>query len=416
MTESFRAVVPPSGPIDGPVLLPGSKSLTNRALLLAACAKGTSRLSGALKSEDTQYMADALRAMNVTVREPSPDGFELESTGELSIPSQTLFLGNAGTAVRFLTALCATLPGSITLTGDQHMRRRPIGPLVATLRNAGVDIRDTDGCPPVTVAGTSHWRSPLDIDASLSSQYVSALLMASARTTAPIDIRLKSDAIGAKGYIALTIDLMRSFGIRVEALGSGYRVFPGRYQAGDHRIEADASAATYFWAAEKLTAGRIALGIDPHASGQPDAACFDIIQSHPNLPRRIDGAQMQDAIPTLAMVAALSHGCVQFVNVGGLRVKECDRITAICRGLNAIAPDIADEGADHFTIHGNRELRAHRAPVSIESYDDHRIAMSFAILGLRVAGLAIRNPDCVGKTYPNFWNALADLGVDTIDS
>src|ERR1700754_4358378 len=172
-------VIPPAAPLRGRVAPPGSKSITNRALLLAALADGTSRLSGALKSDDTQYMAEALREMGVAVDEPDETSFTVPGDGRLRAPKAPLFLGNAGTATRFLTAAVASVDGTVVIDGDEHMRKRPIGPLVAALKSLGLDAEAPTGCPPVTVRGNGHFASGrVEIDAGLSSQYVSALLMA----------------------------------------------------------------------------------------------------------------------------------------------------------------------------------------------------------------------------------------------
>ncbi|MEO6340884.1 MAG: 3-phosphoshikimate 1-carboxyvinyltransferase, partial [Caulobacteraceae bacterium] len=256
MSKAVR-IFPPAEPLRGRVSPPGSKSITNRALLLAGLARGTSRLTGALKSDDTARMAEALRAMGVTIEEPDAETFIVTSTGQLRRPSTALFLGNAGTATRFLTAAVALVDGDVVVDGDQHMRKRPIGPLVEALGALGVQASTANGCPPVTV----HGRGGVDggrveIDASLSSQYVSALLILAACGRGPIEVALKGADIGARGYVDLTLAAMAHFGARAEALdGGSWRVEPTGYQARDLHIEPDASAATYLWAAEALTGG-----------------------------------------------------------------------------------------------------------------------------------------------------------------
>ena len=411
MAVAPRSLIPITHPLVGEITLPGSKSITNRALLIAACARGKCTLTGALKSDDTRYMADALGYMGALIEEPDLSTFIVTNHHGLHSADTPLFLGNAGTAMRFLTALAATLPGNTTLNGDSYMQKRPIRPLVDALRGAGVDITDTQGCPPVYLRGSSKWGEVLEIDPELSSQYVSALLMAGAMGTSPLEIRLASTHFGAKGYLFLTLDIMRHFGAEVRTTDQGFIVKPTSYQARELGIEPDVSTATYFWAAEKITAGRIATGIVPHASSQPDAASYAYMAAFPHLPARIDGAQMQDAVPTLAILAALSNGSVTFTNVGGLRVKECDRIKALCQGLKQIHAGLAEEGESHFTVHGNPHLFAPQGPVIINTFEDHRIAMAFTLLGLRVRGIGIDYPECVAKTFPGYWDALATLGV-----
>ncbi|OBZ92842.1 3-phosphoshikimate 1-carboxyvinyltransferase [Pararhizobium polonicum] len=406
-------ILPPGHPLEGRVSPPGSKSITNRALLLAGLAKGTSRLTGALKSDDTRYMADALRAMGVTISEPDETTFIVTGTGKLSAPEKPLFLGNAGTATRFLTAAAALVDGTVVVDGDQHMRKRPIAPLVTALRALGVTIEAKTGCPPVTVNGTGDFTGDhVTIDAGLSSQYVSALLMAAAGGSRPVNIELAGEEIGARGYIDLTVAAMRAFGAKVtQASPSVWQVAPTGYHATDYVIEPDASAATYLWAAEVLTAGRIDLGVAAEAFSQPDAKSYEVIASFPHMPAVIDGSQMQDAVPTLAVLAAFNETPVRFVGIENLRVKECDRIRALSTGLSNIRPGLAIEEGDDLLVASDPKLAGQTLPADIDTFADHRIAMSFALAGLKINGITILDPGCVAKTYPRYWDELASLGV-----
>jgi 3-phosphoshikimate 1-carboxyvinyltransferase len=411
--EKTLTIIPPSHALTGAVQPPGSKSITNRALLLAGLARGTSRLTGALRSDDTRYMAEALRAMGVVVREPDPTTFLVTGTGRLQAPAEPLFLGNAGTATRFLAAAAALVEGTVVVDGDAHMRKRPIAPLVEALRSLGVSLEAPTGCPPVTIKGTG--RIPgnrVEIDAGLSSQYVSAILMAAAGGEGPVEIALAGDEIGARGYIDLTLSAMRAFGARVEQPGSSlWQVQPTGYVATDFHIEPDASAATYLWAMEKLTGGRIDLGIPAQDFSQPDARAHAVISTFPHMPAVIDGSQMQDAVPTLAVLAAFNETPVRFVGIANLRVKECDRVRALSLGLSGIRPGLATEEGDDLLVASDPGLAGQTLPAAIDTFADHRIAMSFALAGLKVGGIAILDPDCVGKTYPGYWDALASLGV-----
>ncbi len=407
-------IVPPRHPLTGTVTPPGSKSITNRALLLAALARGTSRLTGALKSKDTALMAAALRQMGVTVAEPDATSFVVTSEGRLRRPAAPLMLGNAGTATRFLTAAAALVEGQVVVDGDDDMRRRPIGPLVEALRALGIAATSATGCPPVVIDGTGRFgRGRVEIDAGLSSQYVSALLMAAAFGDGPIEVALTGAEIGARGYVDLTVAAMRAFGGKVERTDERtWRVEPTGYRATDYHIEPDASAATYLWAAEALTGGEIDLGVPMAAFTQPDAAAARFIQMFPALPPVIDGAQMQDAVPTLAVLAAFNRTPVRFVGIANLRVKECDRVSALSTELNRIRPGLAREEGDDLVVEADPGLAGQALPTAIETYADHRIAMSFALAGLRIGGITILDPDCVGKTYPGYWDALASLGVE----
>lgn len=412
-------VVPPGFPLEGKVAPPGSKSVTNRVLLLAALAKGKCLLTGALKSDDTARMAEALRAMGVTVEEPDSTSFLVESSGSLTVPKDPLFLGNAGTATRFLTAAMALVPGTVVVTGDEHMQKRPIKPLVEALTRLGVDAECPTGCPPVTIKGTGSFSGgTVTIDAGLSSQYVSALLMLAPRGAAPTEVVLEASGdgeIGARGYIDLTLASMRHFGAQVSQVSPGkWQVSPSEYTASDMFVEPDASAATYLWAAAKLTGGSIDIGTKAEDFTQPDACAYPVIAAYPNMPAEINGSQMQDAIPTLAVVAAFNKTPVRFVGIANLRVKECDRIRALSQGLNAIKEGLAVEEGDDLVVASDPSLAGQTVSARIETFNDHRIAMSFALAGLLTKGITILNPACVSKTFPSYWDALASLKVEMV--
>ena len=410
-------IVPPNHPLRGRVSPPGSKSITNRALLLAALARGTSRLTGALKSDDTARMAEALGAMGVRITEPDATTFVVESTGKLQQPAAPLFLGNAGTATRFLTAAVALVEGDVVVTGDEHMQLRPIQPLVDALRQLGVSAEAPTGCPPVTVHGTGTFPgAQVTLDAGLSSQYLSAVLMLAAGGSHPVEIRLAGDDIGARGYVDLTLAGMRHFGARYEQLSPGAWLVEGTgYTARDFHVEPDASAATYLWAAAALTGGDIDLGVPTADFTQPDARAAEIIASFPNMPAVIDGSQMQDAVPTMAVLAAFNNTPVRFVGIGNLRVKECDRIMALDTELNRIVPGLSEQQGDDLVVHADpllMQAAGRNARTAIETYADHRIAMSFALAGLKIGGIRILDPKTVGKTYPGYWDMLRGLGVE----
>ena len=411
-------VHPPGRPLVGQVRLPGSKSITNRALLLAGLARGESRLTGALKSDDTRHMAHALRAMGVGVEAPDETSFLVTGDGRLRPPAAPLCLGNAGTATRFLTAACALCDGEVVIDGDAHMRRRPIAPLLDALRTLGVDAEAPTGCPPVRIAGRGGVDGGrVEVDAGLSSQYVSALLMLAACARGPVEVALKGSAIGARGYVDLTLAAMRAFGAEVEAQGDdAWRVLPTGFAACDLVIEPDASAATYVWAAEALTSGRIDLGLAPERFSQPDAAAHALIAAFPHMPAVIDGAQMQDAVPTLAVLAAFNATPVRFTGIANLRVKECDRLHALAVELARVRPGLALEDGDDLLIRSDPALPAPAAPLRLHTYADHRMAMSLALFGLRLENIEIEDPGCVAKTFPGYWDLLRGLGMELTDA
>ena len=406
-------LVPPQAPLSGKIALPGSKSITNRVLLIAALARGASHISGALKSDDTTYMAQALRQLGVTVEDAGTTDFVVTSTGTLTPSAEPLFLGNAGTAVRFLTAAAANIAGTTVLTGDAHMQKRPIAPLVEALNQAGVTATAPTGCPPVTVTsdgGFAH--RAIDVDASLSSQYVSALMMAGTTGSAPFNLRVKDGDIGARGYIDITLDCMRAFGAGITQTGPlSWEIANQPYQARDYWVEPDASAATYVWGINALLGTDISIGIAPGDMMQPDARAYDFIAQFPNLPAVIDGSQMQDAIPTIAVLAAFNNHPVRFVGIANLRVKECDRVNAVATELNRIQPGLAQEIGDDLLVTPDRSLIGRRVEADIHTYHDHRIAMAFAQAALVIDGLRILDPGCTAKTYPGYWHDLASVGV-----
>ena len=406
-------ITPPAHALSGKIALPGSKSITNRALLIAALAKGESLLTGALSSDDTRYMAEALRAMGVKVTQENPTTYRVSSAGHLAVPTKPLFLGNAGTATRFLTAAAANVNGTVVIDGDEHMRKRPIGALVKALHALGVDASDTNGCPPVTVHGKGGFKAArVEIDGSLSSQFISAVMMAAACAGQALDIIVPQGDIGGAGYIGITQAVMQSFGAKVETLGKGaWRIEPTGYTARNYAVEPDASAATYLWAMEKLTGSKIDLGTDPAKMLQPDAKAWAVIQQFPNMPAVIEGSQMQDAVPTLAVLAVFNKIPVRFTGIANLRVKECDRVSALSTELNKIRKGLAGEEGDDLIVNSDPTLAGQNLPTSIHTYSDHRIAMSFALAGLRISGITILDPDCVAKTYPLYWDDLAILGV-----
>lgn len=404
----------PQRPLIGKITLPGSKSITNRALLLASLAKGESRLTGALTSDDTLYMAKALRQMGVEINHPTETEFVVKGKGVLKAPEHSLFLGNAGTAMRFLVAAVTTTTGKIIVDGDAHMQKRPIGALTSALNALGVKATDVNGCPPVTVQAEGGFQErEVEVDSALSSQYVSAIMMAGACGAKPLTLSMSAARIGGRGYIDITLKIMREFGAEITELDEkSWRIEPTGYKAQSHyAIEPDASAATYLWAAEKLTSGKIDLGVDPEKLSQPDAKSYAVMAQFPNMPSEIACSQMQDSVPALAVLAAFNNTHVRFTGIENLRVKECDRVYAITTELSRVKAGLGVEDGDDLIVHSDPELKADSEITEIKTYADHRIAMSFALMGLRLDGIKILEPKVVGKTYPNFWKDLKALGV-----
>lgn len=413
-TQNYVSIFPVEKPIEGKIHLPGSKSVTNRALLIAGLANGTSELSGMLVSDDTKYMTQALIDLGVSIETIDETSVKVRSSGKLAAPDGPLFLGNAGTAMRFLTAAAALVQGKVVLDGDRYMQKRPVGALVKSLCEMGISASDQEGCPPVEVLGTGSFdANVLEIDGQLSSQFISAIMMMAACGDKPLEIRISGGNIGGRGYIDITTSVMASFGNQPKELGGNtWLVNPTGYKARDYTIEPDASSATYLWAAEALTKGAIDLGVSPQDMSQPDAKSYNLIASFPNLPRTIDGSQIQDSIPALSVLASFNSTPVRFVGIQNLRVKECDRIAALCKGLNAIQYDQATIEGDDLIVKGGLK-RSDKSPIAlIHTFDDHRIAMGFAIAGLMRNNIHILNPNCVSKTFPNFWKCFQELGIE----
>ncbi|RMU68503.1 3-phosphoshikimate 1-carboxyvinyltransferase [Pseudomonas syringae pv. aptata] len=347
---------------------------------------------------------------------------------EFDIPAQTL-----SSALKELGRQCDLqilynpddLKGK--LSSPVHGRLTPEQAVADLLKKANVAHNLEDNTLTLGAAASAHTMSlgpvaikgkggleagRIEIDGNLSSQYVSALLMAGACGKGPVEVALKGSEIGARGYLDLTLAAMQAFGAEVQAIGdAAWKVSASGYRATDFHIEPDASAATYLWAAQALTEGAIDLGVASDAFTQPDALASQIIASFPNMPAVIDGSQMQDAIPTLAVLAAFNRQPVRFVGIANLRVKECDRISALSHGLCAIAPGLAVREGDDLIVNANPALAGTTVDALIDTHSDHRIAMCFALAGLKIAGIRILDPDCVGKTYPGYWDALASLGV-----
>jgi 3-phosphoshikimate 1-carboxyvinyltransferase len=418
-------IIAASGPIDATVRLPGSKSYTNRALVVAALAIGESRIERALFSDDTRYMAKALRALGIPVEATEDEDALLVRGAASQIPatSAELFVGNAGTAARFLTAFVALGLGRYRIDGVARMRERPIGPLVDALRQLGVDARGEreNDCPPVIVETTGLRGGSVSIDGGVSSQFISALMLVAPCTSEGITINVCGDLV-SKPYVDLTASVMQAFGASVE--NDGYRVIrvPGKqsYVGRSYDVEPDASGASYFLAAAAVTGGRVRInGLGRH-SAQGDLRFVDVLeqmgcritwsddavelQGPPALRGiDVDMGGMSDVAQTLAAIAPFASSEVSIRGVGHIRSKETDRVAAVANELRRLGATV-DEVSDGWRIAPSQLY-----PATIETYDDHRMAMSFAVTGLRIAGLRIANPGCVAKTFPDFFERFAEI-------
>jgi len=416
-------------PVTGTVHLPGSKSYTNRALPIAALANGVTTIRGALDSDDTRYMAAALTELGIEV-EADWSGSTIRVRGRngiIPVERASLYLGNSGTSVRFLTALATLANGEIRIDGTERMRERPLAPLIDGLATLGVDVRSEsgNGCPPVIVNASGLPGGTIRMRGNLSSQYFSAVAMVLPYASSPLEIEVDGEMV-SKPYIDVTAGTMADFG--VELRHEDYQrlwVEPGqRYVARDYYVEPDASAASYFFALAAVTGGTITVANLPASSRQGDLAFVDALEAMGCVvdrsdrdvtvtgPAKMSGIEIDmnaisDTVPTLAAIAPFADGPVAIRNVEHIRVKETDRIAAVVNELRRMAVDV-DELDDGLVIRPSSPK-----PATIHTYDDHRIAMSFAIAATQVPGLKIADPGCVAKTVPGFWDLLFPLLGET---
>ncbi|HIE53127.1 MAG TPA: 3-phosphoshikimate 1-carboxyvinyltransferase [Armatimonadetes bacterium] len=418
--------IQPLSQIDAKVSVPGSKSITNRALLLAALAEGRSVLRRALFSDDTHYLAAALRKLGVRVEEQEETNtFEVWGTGG-KIPAREaeLFVGNAGTAMRFLVSYVALGQGRFVLDGVPRMRERPIQPLLDGLQQLGVRAysRAGTGSPPVVVETQGLRGGQARLAGHESSQYFSALLMVGPYMREGLVLEVEGELV-SKPFVDLTIAVMADFGVEVDK--EGYRRFTvaegQKYRAQEYFVEPDATNASYFFAAAAVTGGRVrveGLSID---SAQGDVRFVDVLAQMgceigcgPNFlevqgPKQLEGVEvdlnaMSDLTQTLAAIAPFARQPVSIRNVAHIRLQETDRLRALATELRRLGVRVK-EWKDGLTIYPSQVQ-----PAEVETYDDHRMAMSFAVTGLKVPGLKIKNPECVSKTFPDFWERFVQLG------
>jgi len=420
-------IVPLSRSVDADVEVVGSKSYTNRALVVAALAKGESLLSGALFSDDTRYMAAALNALGVRVDSDS-EACTLRVSGvggTIDAESARCFVGNAGTAARFLPVVMALGRGVYEIDGVPRMRERPIGPLVKALTELGVQIESLDkpNCIPLRVHGGTLRGGEVRVPGNLSSQYISGLMMGAACMAKGLTIHIEGELV-SKPYVDMTAQTMRDFGASVSRDSEGTIVVPPQagYAGRSYRIEPDASAASYFFAAAAITRGRVRVRGLGTRSLQGDRGLVHVLArmgcevlegedyTEVRGPRdgeltgvEVDMADLSDVAQTLAVVAPFASTPTRVSGIGFIRRKETDRIGAVVNELRKLGIQATEE-PDGYTIQPGLAQ-----PGEVDTYDDHRMAMSFALLGLARPGIAIRDPGCVSKTFPTYFDVLASL-------
>lgn len=409
-------------PVEAVVRPPGSKSLTNRALVVAALADGgVSRLHGALEADDTEVMRAGLRSLGVMIDDIDDPWLVLGTGGRLHEPPGPVDVRASGTTARFLTAVSALVPGTTVVDGTDRMRQRPIGPLVDALRSLGVEATSDRGRPPVTVTGGTLGGGEVVVDGSISSQFVSALLLVAPLAPAPVRIRLTDGILVSRPYVTSTLEVMRAFGGEIAEEADGFLVAPTGYRAAHHDIEADASAAAYPFVAAAILGGVVAVPGIPRSSSQPDLHLLDVLGemgcsvhrevdhvllAGPSRRLRAVDADMSgapDAALALAVACLFADGESTITGLGTLRLKETDRLAALETEIGRVG--------GRATVDGDvlRITPGALRPARIETYDDHRIAMSFALVGLRQPGIEIADPACVTKTWPGFFEMLEGL-------
>jgi 3-phosphoshikimate 1-carboxyvinyltransferase len=427
--ESGRWRAPAArGPVRATLRLPGSKSISNRALMLAAVSDSPSRLRGVLRARDTSLALAALRVLGCSIEEDRTD--LTVSGGSIAAGSSvSVDVGNSGTTMRFLPALTALSPASVAFDGDPRARERPMGALISALRTLGVSIDDGGrGALPFTIHGSGAVRGgAVTLDASASSQLVSGLLLAAARFDQGVEVHHEGPPVPSVPHIEMTVRMIAGAGAEVEVGGGErpdfWRVRPGRLDLGDFTIEPDLSNAGPFLAAALVTGGSVTIRDWPANSLQPADAILDVltrmgaaVSSGPEGltvtgSGVINGieADLRD-VPELCLpltsVAAVASGPSTFSGVGHTRLQETDRLAAITKEINALGGDVT-ELPDSLTIRP-RPLRAEPGHV-FESYDDHRMVMAAAVLGLAVPGIEVSNVATVGKTFPDFTARWAEL-------
>jgi 3-phosphoshikimate 1-carboxyvinyltransferase len=405
------------------VTIPGSKSITHRALIAGGLAEGETVLRNDLRCEDTYHTAQALQAIGVRmVRER--DHLVMEGIG--ANPSEQLwekavYLGNSGTSFRLLLPVLALARGSFWVTGTPRMRERPMGPLVEALFHLGVKIASNGGLPPVRIASNGISGGSVTLPGDASSQFLSALLLSGPYAQKDMEITVSGDLV-SKPYVDVTVDVMSAFGVGVERDGyARFRISAGqRYRPRDYRVLGDVSSASYFWAGAAVTGSTVTTqNIHPHGR-QGDIRLLDVFEEMGCRVTResdrvtvsagqlkgvdVDMGAMPDMVPTLAAVALFARGKTTIRNVGHLRFKESDRLSTVAQEWGKLGGRV-EEFQDSLAVHGNEPL--HGAPV--DPHDDHRLAMSLAVIGLKVQGVHIQNPACVGKSFPSFWELWKKL-------
>jgi 3-phosphoshikimate 1-carboxyvinyltransferase len=411
-------------PLNATVRVPGSKSLTNRALLIASLANGTTRLTNALFSDDSSYFAGALKTLGFDVQldETNCEMSVAGLGGKIPASQAELLIGNAGTAARFLCAFLTLGNGEYTLDGDARMRERPIEDLVDALTQLGAMLEAKSNCPPIKVRASGLRGGKTKIAGDISSQFLSALLMVAPYARQPIEIEVITE-LNSKPYVDMTLAIMKDFGVKIERdCYSRFIVQPAFYSPlAPYAIESDASAASYFFAAPAICDGVVRVENISRKSKQGDIAFLNILQQMgcmindgqdfievagvPSLHGvDVDMRDIPDTAQTLAVIAPFASSPTRIRGIASARLKETDRIHATSAELAKFGVQV-DEHEDGMTIYPCKKFE----PTTVQTYNDHRMAMAFSLIGLRMNGMTLENPSCVSKTFPDYFRVLESL-------
>jgi len=416
------AIVPVSRPVKATLEVPPSKSYTNRAYIIAALANGRVCLQHPLFSDDTRYMKSALEQMGIHITEEAGNIFIEGQGGQFQPPEKELFVGNAGTTMRFLTTLTTLVPGVTRLTGDERMQKRPIEDLLNCLRQMDLQATSVNRnfCPPLEIHGGSPRGGEIQLAGDKSSQYLTSLLLCAPYFQKDTIIKIKGN-LTSKPYVDITLDIMKTFGVHVN--NESYQRFTieagQRYQSIDYPVEGDASSASYFFAAAAVTGGEVTItNLNPE-SKQGDIGFARVLEQmgcevdigpqkitvrgKPLRGININMNNMPDVAQTLAVVALFAEGKTTLTDIANLRIKETDRLSALGMELHRLGAWV-NVGNDFLEIHPNQQKSG-----NVETYNDHRMAMSFAVAGLIIPGVVIKNPGCVDKSFPDFFDRFQTL-------
>lgn len=427
-TVKTISISPSKRKIDGSITIPGSKSLTNRALIISSLAKGTSKLSGILKSDDSYWCVETLKKLGINIRVQGETAHIKGNEGKWD--SGNLYIGAAGTIARFLPgALAISDEGSWEITASESMSKRPVSPLIDTLVELGADITylKNEGHYPLSIKGKKLLGGEVSLSGKISSQYISGLLIAAPYLKEPITIKIK-DHIVQHSYVLLTLELMKKFGAKVQYNNALKEiiVFPSRYTSQVVDLEADASTACYFLALAAVTNGKIRINHITYETKQPDIKMVDILEhmgckiTKGSSFIELEGAdklkggfeismrEMSDQALTLAAIAPFADGPITIKDVEHIRYHESNRLRVISDSLSTLGIKV-EEFKDGIKVYPGKPK-----PALLRTYDDHRVAMALALIGSKIEGIKLHDPGCVSKTCPSYFKLLKGLGLNII--